>query len=330
MDPAAPDPHRAAPAEPAIGVSVVVPVFNEEQSLEPLHQRLVDVLDRTGRSFELLYVDDGSTDRSFDELARIAAKEPRARVVQLRRNFGQTAALTAGIDHARGAVLVFIDADLQNDPVDIPRLLDRLDQGFDAVSGWRERRRDPFHRRLPSRAANLLISWVTGVHLNDYGCTLKAYRAEALGHLNLYGEMHRFIPAYLAAVGARLTELAVGHAPRRHGRSKYGLGRTLKVLLDLTTVKFLGTFSTKPIYVFGGAGLGLLALSLLTGLAMVWQKYTLGVSMIQTPLLLLSAMLFLMGFQSLLMGLLSELLMRTYFESQGKRPYLVRQVLNGS
>jgi hypothetical protein len=226
-------------------------------------------------------------------------------------------------------VVVCLDADLQNDPADIPRLVERLEEGFDAVSGWRHDRRDSRARNLASRAANRLVSWVTGVELHDFGCTLKAYRADALQHLDLYGEMHRFIPAYLAAVGARVAELKVSHAPRRAGRSKYGFRRTIKVLLDLTTMKFIGSYGTKPIYVFGGAGLVLFAASVLTTAVMVWQKYTLGVSMIQTPLLLLAAILLLMGFQSLLMGLLSELLMRTYFESQGKRPYVVRRALNG-
>jgi glycosyltransferase involved in cell wall biosynthesis len=304
-------------------------VFDEEGNLVPLHQRLVDALEPLGCSFEALYVDDGSRDAGFAELASIALRDRRARIVQLRRNFGQTAAIAAGIDHARGNVLVFIDADLQNDPADIPRLLALIADGYDVVSGWRYDRQDAFSRQLPSRVANRLISWVTGVHLHDYGCTLKAYRASLLDEVHLYGEMHRFIPAYLALVGARIAELPVAHAARVRGRSKYGLTRTFKVLLDLLTLKFLGSFGTKPIYVFGGGGLLCLVLSALTGVAMLWQKAALGVSLIQTPLLLLSAMLFLMGFQSILMGFLGELLMRTYHESQGKKTYVVRQVLNG-
>lgn len=324
--------QAVAPAQPerrVVDLSVIVPVFEEAGNLTPLHDRLVATLEPLGGSFELVYVDDGSRDDSFAELAAIAARDRRARVVQLRRNFGQTAAIAAGVDHARGRLLVFIDGDLQNDPADIPRLLELIDQGYDVVSGWRADRQDAaLTRTLPSRLANLLISWVTGVPLHDFGCTLKAYRAELLDHLNLYGEMHRFIPAYLAQVGARIAEVPVRHAPRQRGRSKYGLARTVKVLLDLLTVKFLGSFATKPIYVFGGGGLALIALSFLVGVAMVWQKLALGVSMIRTPLLLLATMLFLMGFQAILMGLLSELLMRTYYESQGKRPYVVRQVLN--
>jgi glycosyltransferase involved in cell wall biosynthesis len=317
--------------EAIVDVSVIAPVYNEEGNLTPLHQRLIQALEPLARSFEVIYVDDGSRDQSFAELASIAAQDQRARVIQLRRNFGQTAAISAGIDHARGAILVFIDADLQNDPADIPRLLDLIDDGYDVVSGWRKDRQDAaVSRKLPSHVANWLISRVTGVHLHDYGCTLKAYRADLLEHLNLYGEMHRFIPAYLAQVGARVVELPVNHAPRIRGSSKYGITRTGKVILDLLTVKFLGSFATKPIHVFGGGGLLLILLSFLVGLAMVWQKLTLGVSMIQTPLLLLAAMLFLMGFQSILMGLICEMVMRTYHESQGKRTYVVRRVLNAS
>ncbi|MGH2369824.1 MAG: glycosyltransferase family 2 protein, partial [Chloroflexota bacterium] len=313
----------------ALDLSVVAPVYNEEGNLFPLHQRLVETLEPLRRTFEIIYVDDGSRDQSFTELAIIAGSDPRAKVIQFRRNFGQTAAISAGVAAARGAVVVFIDADLQNDPADIPRLLDLIDDGYDVVSGWRKHRQDAaLSRKLPSHIANTMISWATGVHLHDYGCTLKAYRADLLKEVNLYGEMHRFIPAYLAQVGARIAELPVNHAPRVRGTSKYGIMRTFKVILDLFTVKFLGSFATKPSHVFGSSGLLCLALSFLVAVAMIGQKVTLGVSMIQTPLLLLSAMLFLMGFQAILMGLLSELTMRTYHESQGKRTYVTRQVLN--
>jgi glycosyltransferase involved in cell wall biosynthesis len=310
-------------------ISVIAPVFNEQGNLLPLHERLVDALAPLERAFEIIYVDDGSCDQSFAELSSIACADSRVRVIQFRRNFGQTAAIAAGIHHAQGAILVFIDADLQNEPADIFRLLALIDQGYDVVSGWRKDRKDDgLSRRLPSHIANSLISWVTGVHLHDYGCTLKAYRADLLDQINLYGEMHRFIPAYLALVGARIAEIPVEHHPRVHGKSKYGLTRTFNVVLDLTTVKFFGSFGTKPIYVFGGVGLILIALSVIVGLAMVWQKIALGVSMIQTPLLLLSAIFFLMGFQTLLMGLLSELVMRTYHEARGKPIYHIRTILN--
>ena len=310
-------------------ISIIVPVYNEQGNLLPLHQQLLGSLTPLGQVFEIVYVDDGSCDQSFSELSEIARAEPRARVIQFRRNFGQTAAIAAGIRHAHGAKLVFIDADLQNDPIDIPRLLTLLDQGYDVVSGWRKSRKDDaLSRRLPSHIANTLISWITGVHLHDYGCTLKAYRAELLDHISLYGEMHRFIPAYLALVGASIAETPVEHHARVLGTSKYGLTRTFHVVLDLLTVKFLGSFGTKPIYVFGGVGFALIVLSFIVGLVMVWQKVALGVSMIQTPLLLLSASFFLMGFQAILMGLLSELVMRTYHESQGKPIYYIRTILN--
>ncbi len=311
-------------------ISVIVPALNEEGNLEPLHSRLVAALAPLGSSFEVIYVDDGSNDGTFSELSEIAASDKRARVVQLRRNFGQTAAIAAGVEQASGEKLVFIDADLQNDPADIPRLLALIDDGYDVVSGWRKDRKDAaLSRTLPSRIANALISRVTGVHLHDYGCTLKAYRADLLQQVSLYGEMHRFIPAYLALIGARIAELPVSHSPRVRGKSKYGLSRTFKVVLDLFTLKFMGSFATKPIHVFGGLGLLFIGLSGLVGIGMLWQKFALGVSLIQTPLLLLSALLFLLGFQSIMIGLLCELVMRTYHESQGKRIYVVRTVING-
>ena len=313
----------------AVEVSVIAPVFDEEGNLEPLHQALVETLDQIEGGYEIIYVDDGSRDRSFAELSQIAASDPRARVVQLRRNFGQTAAIAAGVHRAKGDVLVFIDSDLQNDPSDIPRLLELLDQGYDVVSGWRKDRQDAtVTRLLPSIVANNLISRITGVPLHDYGCTLKAYRRELMAQLGLYGEMHRFLPAYMAQMGAKIAEVPVTHHPRVRGKSKYGLSRTFRVMLDLLTVKFLGTFGTKPSHIFGGLGLTSIGLSFVVGVAMLVQKWLLGVSLIQTPLLLLSALLFLMGFQSILMGFLSEMQMRTYHESQGKRTYVVRQVLN--
>ena len=317
------------PDSERVDLSVVSPVFNERDNVYRLHQSLVDALDPLGRSFELLYVDDGSHDGTDEELRRAAAEDPRVKVIRLRRNFGQSAAIAAGVDHARGAIVVFIDADLQNDPKDIPRLLARLDEGYDVVSGWRRDRQDPRLRTVASGMANWLISRVTGVRLHDYGCTLKAYRAEVLSGFQLYGEMHRFIPAYLSVAGARVTEMPVQHAPRTSGESKYGMGRTFKVILDLLTVKFLGSYGTKPIYLFGGVGLFCLVAAVLVASAMVWQKYSLGVSLIQTPLLLLATILSLVGVQSILLGLLAEVLMRTYYESQGKRPYIVREVIDG-
>ncbi len=277
--------------------------------------------------YEILYVDDGSTDGSLEILKEIAAHDKAVTVIQFRRNFGQTAAIAAGIDYATGQVVVCMDADLQNDPADIPRLLAKLAEGYDLVSGWRKKRRDHWlWRTLMSTVANRVISLITRVKLHDYGCTLKAYRRDLLDHIRLYGQMHRFIPALAVFVGASLTEIPVNHRPRQHGRSKYGLGRTLIVILDLLTVKFLSSFSLHPLQFFGGSGLVLIGLSLVTGMVMLFQKLVYNQSIVQTPLLLLSALLFILGFQSILMGFTAELVVRTYFESQNKPIYVIRQV----
>jgi glycosyltransferase involved in cell wall biosynthesis len=308
-------------------VSVVIPVYNEVGSLEPLHQEFGRSL--AALDYELIYVDDGSTDGSAETLERLAGQDSRhTTLVTLRRNFGQTAAIAAGIDYARGDVIVLIDADQQNDPADIPALVARIEEGYDVVSGWRRKRQDAFlTRTLPSKIANGLISWVTGVPLHDYGCTLKAYRREILEGFRLYGEMHRFIPAYAGSVGARIVEVPVNHRPRTQGRTKYGLDRTLKVVLDLLTVKFLVGFSSKPIYLFGGAGLLLIIPSLLTLIFLLIRRVFFQVSVITSPLFQTSTMLFILGFQSILMGLIAELLVRTYHESQAKPTYAVRKVI---
>jgi glycosyltransferase involved in cell wall biosynthesis len=308
-------------------VSVVIPVYNEVESLEPLHQEFGRSL--AALDYELVYVDDGSTDGSAEALQRLAQQDPQhTTLVTLRRNFGQTAAIAAGIDHARGDVIVLIDADQQNDPADIPALVARIEEGYDVVSGWRRKRQDAFlTRTLPSKIANGLISWVTGVPLHDYGCTLKAYRREILEGFRLYGEMHRFIPAYAGSVGARIVEVPVNHRPRTRGRTKYGLERTLKVVLDLLTVKFLVGFSSKPIYLFGGAGLLLIVPSLLVLVFLLVRRVFFQVSVITSPLFQTSTMLFILGFQSILMGLIAELLVRTYHESQSKPTYAVRKVI---
>ena len=309
-------------------VSVVIPIFNERENLPPLYQALRDALGR--RKAELVFVDDGSTDGSRQELERLARTDPaHVRVVELRRNFGQTAAIAAGIDHSQGEVIVLIDADLQNDPADIPMMLDKIGEGYDVVSGWRVRRKDAFlTRTLPSRMANGLISWVTGVPLHDYGCTLKAYRREVLGGFRLYGEMHRFIPAYAGAVGAKIIEVPVQHYPRRLGKTKYGLERTIKVLLDLFTVKFLISYANKPIYLFGGAGMALILPSLFVLAVLLFRRLTENVSVTRSPLFQTSTMLIILGAQAILMGLIAELLIRTYHESQAKPTYSVRRKLN--
>lgn len=309
-------------------LSLLIPVFNEIENLDLLYQRLVESLEPLGEPFEVLLVDDGSTDGSVARIREICARDGRFSLLGLNRNFGQTAAMAAGIDHARGEIVITLDADLQNDPADIPRLLEIYRQGYDLVSGWRRKRNDAWlSRTLPSRMANGLISWITGVHLHDYGCTLKAYRRDLLQQLDLYGEMHRFLPALLAHLGARITEVEVTHHPRHAGTSKYGLGRTGKVLLDLMTVKFLGSWATKPIYLFGGMGFLCLFLGLLSGLTLIGLKVLAGISMILTPLPLLTAMLLILGIQFLLMGLLAEIQVRTYHESQQKKIYVLREVV---
>lgn len=312
-------------------LSVVIPVYNEEDSLEPLHQALQEsFIDRPDLSWEAVLVNDGSSDGSLEVLRKIAWQDPEhIRVVSLRRNFGQTAAIAAGIDNASGEVVVLMDADLQNDPADIPRMLDKIEEGYDVVSGWRINRQDTFiTRTLPSRMANWLISVVTGVHLHDYGCTLKAYRREVITGFRLYGEMHRFIPAYASSVGARIIEMPVNHHPRKFGKTKYGLNRTIKVILDLFTVKFLLSYTSKPIYLFGGTGLVMMAAALLMLVLLVIRRQLYGIGLTQTPFFLISVTMAIMGFQSILMGLIAELLSRTYHESQGKTTYRVREVLN--
>ncbi len=313
-------------------ISVVIPVYNERENLPLLAKALDEALAGCRYPWEVVLVDDGSTDGSVEVLERLAAEAPeRVRVVFLRRNFGQTAAIAAGIDHATGDLIVLMDADLQNDPRDIPRLVAKIEEGYDVVSGWRKDRQDAFLTRvLPSRMANALISWVTGVYLHDYGCTLKAYRREVLEGFRLYGEMHRFIPAYAASVGARITEMPVRHHPRRFGKSKYGLVRTLKVILDLFTVKFLLSYFHKPIYLFGGMGLALILPSSLLLVFLIIRRIFWHVALFTSPLFQLSLMFVILGFQSILMGLIAELLVRTYHEAQGKPTYTVRRVLNAA
>jgi glycosyltransferase involved in cell wall biosynthesis len=313
-----------------MNLSLIVPVYNEVESLPHLYRAIQQALGPLQARWEVVLVDDGSTDGSQQILEELAAADPEhLTVVLLRRNFGQTAAIAAGIDHSTGDVIVLSDADLQNDPADIPMMLDKIAEGYDVVSGWRINRQDTFlTRTLPSRMANGLISWVTGVHLHDYGCTLKAYRREVLTGFRLYGEMHRFIPVYARMVGAKIIEVPVHHHARRFGKAKYGLGRTLKVVLDLFTVKFLLSYSAKPIYLFGGAGMFLMGVSILILLYAVFDRLFLtGLHLNRNPLLSLSVMLFSLGFQSILMGLIAELLARTYHESQDKPTYTVRRVI---
>ncbi len=311
-------------------LTIVAPVYNEEENIPLLHQAIAAAIAPLGLEWEVILVDDGSQDGSLAALEKLAELDPaHVRVIALRRNFGQTAAIAAGIDHASGDVVVLIDADLQNDPQDIPLMLEKIHEGYDVVSGWRKNRQDDFTTRtLPSRMANGLISWVTGVHLHDYGCTLKAYRREVLTGFKLYGEMHRFIPVYASSVGAKIIEMQVQHHPRRFGKAKYGLERTAKVILDLFTVKFLSSYANKPIYLFGGAGIGLIVLAGIVLTYLFVRRVFFGVSVLGSPLFQMSTMVAILGFQSILMGLIAELLVRTYHESQGKPTYTIRKGIN--
>src|SRR5215204_2794318 len=312
-----------------MNLSLIIPVYNEEENLPLLYTAIDQALLPLEDTWEVIFVDDGSRDQSFDVLRSLVEKDPEhVRVLSFRRNFGQTAAIAAGIDHAEGDTIVLLDADMQNDPADIPMLLAKLDEGYDLVSGWRKDRKDNrLTRTLPSNIANGIISWVTGVHLHDYGCTLKAYRREVLAGFRLYGEMHRFIPVFAHAVGARITEIPVHHHTRKFGVAKYGLDRTIKVILDLFTVNFLLDYSHKPMRLFGGAGT-ILMLSGVLDLLYLFIRRFFGVPASTSPLLLVGVMLVILGFQSILMGLIAELLARTYHESQSKTTYTVRQKIN--
>lgn len=312
-----------------IEISVIVPIYNEVESIPPLVEAIATVLQNAGLSYELICVDDGSTDGSVDLLKQLSRSRSDLRAVILRRNYGQTAAMSAGFDCASGKAIITLDGDLQNDPADIPLLLAKLDEGYDLVSGWRKNRQDAaLTRLLPSKIANWLIGQLTGVRLHDYGCSLKAYRAELVADMNLYGELHRFLPALAFIEGARITEIPVRHHARRFGRSKYGLGRTFRVLMDLFTIYFMKKFLTRPMHVFGLFGLGSLTLGTLLGLYLTYLKLGLGQSIGDRPLLILAVLLVLTGVQLFCFGLLAELLMRTYHESQNRPIYRVREVID--
>jgi glycosyltransferase involved in cell wall biosynthesis len=311
-------------------ISVVVPLLDEQDNIGPLYEQVTQTL--AGRhNYEIIFVDDGSADESFAVLEKLHKADAKVRVIRFRRNFGQTAALAAGFAHARGRIIVAMDADLQNDPSDIPKMISKLDEGYDVVSGWRKKRHDKaLTRLLPSKIANWLISRITGVKLHDYGCTLKAYRREVLAETKLYGEMHRFIPALASWSGAKIAEMVVNHRPRTAGAGKYGLARMWKVLLDLITVKFLGSFSTKPIYIFGSLGLLSAAGAVLFGPIVIYEKLRHGTDMSGNPLLVLTAVFIIATIQFILMGLLAELLVRTYHESQNRPTYVIKEILEST
>jgi glycosyltransferase involved in cell wall biosynthesis len=311
-------------------LSIVIPLYNEEENVEPLCRQLRAALEGTGREYEIIIVDDGSTDGSFDVLKRLHEGDECLKVIRFRRNFGQTAAFAAGFDRSQGEVVITMDADLQNDPADIPLLLEKIEEGYDVVSGWRLHRQDPFlTRRFPSMIANWLISQVTRVHLHDYGCSLKAYRREVVKNVQLYGELHRFIPAIANWMGVSVAEVPVRHYARRFGKSKYGLSRTARVLLDLLTVRFLLSYSTRPIHIFGGLGLMSFAVGIGLGGYLSFVKLALGQDIGKRPLLLLAILLMVMGVQLISMGLLGEMVVRIYYETLDKPIYAVREVLDG-
>jgi glycosyltransferase involved in cell wall biosynthesis len=310
-------------------LSIVIPVYNEEGNLESLYEELTKACRTVGRSYEIIFVDDGSRDGSFRILASLQKKDRRVKVLRLRKNFGQTAALSAGFDYSRGEIVVSLDADLQNDPRDIPRLLAKIEEGFDIVNGWRRKRKDRFlTRRLPSSLANWLIARMTGIKLHDFGCTLKAFRGEVIKSVRLYGELHRFIPAIASQLGVSIAEVEVNHRPRKHGKSKYSIFRFTKVILDMMTVKFLLSYSTRPLQIFGLLGLGSGLLGLIISGWLTYQRLFLGVSLANRPLLLLGILLIVTGVQFVTLGLMAEIMVRAYHESAGKTIYAVREVVD--
>jgi Glycosyltransferases involved in cell wall biogenesis len=310
-------------------LSVVIPAYNEEENVLILYEKLKKVLDGLGQDYEIIFVDDGSTDGTYQRLKQLAEKDSRLKVIRFERNYGQTAAMSAGFEHAKGDVIITLDADLQNDPEDIPTLLEKLEEGYHVVSGWRKDRKDPFlSRRLPSMIANWLISKITGVHLHDYGCTLKAYRAEVVKDLELFGDMHRFLPALTKRRGAKITEVVVRHHPRMFGKSKYGIGRTVRVLLDIMLVKFLNEYINKPLYMFGGVGFLLLTLGLFSLFYLIFLKLFFEEPIGRRPLLILSVLFILAGIQLISTGLLAELLIRIYYRTKDAKPYVIQEKIN--
>jgi glycosyltransferase involved in cell wall biosynthesis len=312
-----------------VGLSIVIPVYNEAENLPELHQELTSAGAKIGRPYEVIYVDDGSADNSWQILKGLQERDSRVKLIRLRRNFGQTAALSAGFDYAKGEIIVSLDADLQNDPGDIPQFINKIDEGYDLVSGWRKNRRDKLlSRRLPSAVANWLISHITRVRLHDYGCTLKAFRREVIKNIKLYGELHRFIPAIASHMGVAIAEIPVHHRPRKHGQSKYNIFRFTKVILDTLTVKFMLSYSTRPLQIFGLIGLGSGVLGFLISIWLSYQRIVLKISVANRPLLLLGVLLIVIGFQFITLGLLAEMMVRAYHESSGKAIYFIREIVD--
>jgi glycosyltransferase involved in cell wall biosynthesis len=309
-------------------VSIVIPVFNEAENVGPLHEEIAAAVRDRSEAYEILFVDDGSSDGSLAEMKKIHDRDPRVKIIQFRKNFGQSAAISAGFEHCRGEVVVAMDADLQNDPADIPLLVDKVKEGFDIVNGWRKNRRDKWlTRRVPSFFGNKLISWITGVKIHDYGCTLRGFRSDVVKNLKLYGEMHRYIPAIASRMGIRSAEVVVNHRSRKFGKSKYGLSRTFRVILDLISLKFLLAYSHRPLQVFGGAGLLMFLAGLASGAYLTYTKFVLGQGIAGRPLLFFTLLMFFLGFQAISLGLLAEMLSRIYHEGLNKNEYSIRELI---
>lgn len=309
-------------------LSIVCPIYNEEESIPHLYNSLIQSLDKLGKTYEIILVDDGSKDRSFEELKKLQANDTRIKVIKFRRNFGQTAAMSAGFDYAEGKIIISMDADLQNDPEDFLKLIDKINEGFDVVSGWRKDRKDKtMSRKLPSKIANKLISKLTGVHLHDYGCSLKAYKSNVIKNVYLYGEMHRFIPAICSMIGAKIVEIPVKHHPRKYGVSKYGISRTIRVVLDLITVRFLQTYMTRPIQIFGKLGLYSILMGLIFFVLTVFMKFQGTLNITGNPFFVISIFSWLAGLQLIVTGLLAEIQTRVYYEGQKKPIYVVEEVI---
>lgn len=310
-------------------ISVVIPIYNEEESVDKLYKALKENLEKLSEDFEIIAVDDGSTDSTFLKLSKLAQEDKRLKVIRFKKNYGQTAAMAAGFDTAKGDIVITIDADLQNDPSDIPLLLEKIKEGYDVVSGWRKDRKDAFlTRTLPSKIANYIISEVTGVYLHDYGCSLKAYKKDIVKSFNLYGDMHRFLPAIAKGLGAKITEVPVKHHPRLYGKSKYGISRTIRVILDIFLVKFLNDYINKPLYAFGAVGFSLFGIGFLLGLYLSFIKFIKGESIGERPLLFLTVLLIISGIQFISTGIIAEIIIRTYYESKGERPYKIETTIN--
>ena len=311
-----------------VDISVVIPIYNEEENIKDLHAKLTNVLPSITENYEIIFVDDGSTDNSFNILKEINTEDKKVKAIKFRRNFGQSAAISAGFDYSKGDVIITMDGDLQNDPEDIPLLFKKINEGYDIVSGWRVDRKDPFFtKKLPSKLSNWLASKLTGVKLHDFGCTLKAFRREVIENINLYGEMHRYIPALASWMGISITEVKVRHHPRQHGTSKYGITRLMRGMLDLITVKFLLSYSTRPLQLFGIPGILSFFVGFVIGVYLTIERLFYGMSLADRPLLLLAVLLIFLGVQFITMGLLGEIITRTYYEVQGKPIYAVNEII---